>query len=95
MVALLFWIVGSAFLVKKISLIGIVVLMVKDKVLNEVLLGLVGFSAGALMGARAFLHLLPEALEHSTSVDAFSYLIVGFIISLSLEKFLCWRHCHK
>ena len=40
----MFWIFGSAFLVSIISLIGIVVLMVKDRVLDEVLLGVVGFS---------------------------------------------------
>jgi len=94
MVALLFWIFGSTILVSIISLIGIVTLIVKDKVLNAVLLGLVGFSAGALMGG-AFLHLLPEVLEYSPSVSVFSYLILGFAMFFSLEKFLYWRHCHK
>ncbi len=94
MFALLFWIFGSTFLVSIISLIGIVALMVKDKVLNAVLLGLVGFSAGALMGG-AFLHLLPEVLEYSPSLSVFSYLIFGFVVFFSLEKFLYWRHCHK
>jgi len=94
MPSLLFWILGSTFLVCLISLIGIATLVLKDMLLQKILLTLVGFSAGALIGG-AFLHLLPEALEHSVSINVFSYLIVGFSIFFLLERFLYWRHCHK
>lgn len=93
MVALLLWIIGSAFLVSIISLIGVFTLTVRDENLNKILLGLVGFSAGALMGG-AFLHLVPEALERAGSTTVFSYLILGFILFFLLERLLYWRHCH-
>jgi zinc and cadmium transporter len=94
MPSLLFWILGSTLLVCVISLIGIVTLVIRDRLFQRILLILVGFSAGALIGG-AFLHLLPEALEHSVSVNVFSYLIVGFAVFFLLERFLYWRHCHK
>jgi len=91
--ALLFWIIGSASLVSIISLIGIVTLTLRDELLGKIVLGLVGFSAGALMGG-AFLHLMPEALEASESTPVFSYVIIGFILFFLLERLLYWRHCH-
>jgi len=94
LVSVLLWILGSAVLVSAISLVGIFTLAVKEGVLNKILLGLVGFSAGALMGG-AFLHLVPEALEKDSSFNVFSYLIVGFIMFFLLEKLLYWRHCHN
>lgn len=76
-----------------ISLIGIFTLTVRDEYLSKILLGLVGFSAGALMGG-AFLHLVPEALERAGSTTVFSYVILGFILFFLLERLLYWRHCH-
>lgn len=84
---LLLWIVGSTTLVSLLSLIGITTLMIKDQLLKQILLVLVGFSAGALMGG-AFLHLLPEALGHSPSTHIFSYLLVGFVIFFLLKRIL-------
>jgi len=73
---LLLWIVGSTTLVSLLSLIGITTLLIKDQFLKQILLVLVGFSAGALMGG-AFLHLLPEALGRSPSIHVFSYSVVA------------------
>ena len=50
-------------------------------------------SAGALLGG-AFLHLIPEALENSSTTTVFSFLLAGFIVFLLVEKILHWRHCH-
>jgi zinc and cadmium transporter len=68
--------------------------MIKDQILKRILLVLVGFSAGALMGG-AFLHLLPEALGSSPEMIVFSYLIIGFVLFFVMERFLYWRHCHE
>src|SRR4030042_6606989 len=88
------WAIGASIVVSLISLIGIVTLLFKEKRLNEILIPLIGFSAGGLIGG-AFLHLLPEALEQIESQAVFSYLILGFISFFILEKYLHWRHCHK
>jgi zinc and cadmium transporter len=85
---------GSTFLVSLISFVGVVTLAIKSRLLNKILLILVSFSAGALMGG-AFLHLLPEAIETATDVNILLYVLVGFVIFFLLEKILYWRHCHK
>lgn len=90
---MLIWIIVSSFLISLISFIGIVSLAFKDKLLDRILLYLVGFAAGTLLGG-AFLHLLPETVEKSTSTNVFLALSVGFFLFFLLEK-LMWRHCHK
>ena len=90
----LFYILFATFIVSLISFVGVFTLAIKDNVLNQILLFLVGFSAGALMGG-AFLHLLPEAIEYSTDLNVFVFVLVGFILFFLIEKVLHWRHCHK
>ncbi len=91
--SILFWIICSTLFVSLISLIGIFTLTLSDKSLKRILLVLVGFSAGALMGG-AFLHLIPESLDNSSSDAVFVTVILGFILFFLLEKML-WRHCHE
>lgn len=90
----LIWILISTVVVSLISLIGIVALSIKEKLLHKILFCLVGFSAGALIGG-AFLHILPEALEETQSTTVFYYLIAGISIFFLLERYLHWRHCHE
>jgi zinc and cadmium transporter len=88
------WAIGASIVVSLISLIGIFALLLNEKVLDKILILLVGISAGALIGG-AFLHLLPEALEKSNSTSTYLYLIVGFILFFVMERYLLWRHCHE
>ena len=83
----------STFFVSIISLIGIVTLAIKEERLHKIIFGLIGFSAGALIGS-AFLHILPEALEKTNSTVVFYYLILGLTLFFLLERYLHWRHCH-
>jgi len=91
---MLLWILGATFLVSLISFIGVLTLTLKDKTLDEILLVLVAFSAGALMGG-AFLHLLPESIAESPDISKFIYVLMGFILFFFMEKILHWRHCHE
>ena len=91
---ILTWILASTFLVCLISFIGILTLAIKDKLLNQILFCLIGFSAGALIGA-AFLHLVPEALEKTNSTPVFYYLILGIVLFFMMERYFYWRHCHE
>jgi len=89
------WALGASIIVSLISLIGVVSLLLREKLLNKILLVLVSFGAGSLIGG-AFLHLLPEALEKGeNSFEVFLYVILGFIFFFILEKYFYWRHCHK
>jgi zinc and cadmium transporter len=88
------YILFATFIVSLISFIGVFTLALKDKILDKILLILIGLSAGALMGA-AFLDLLPEAVKNSKGSDVFIIVLVGFILFFLIEKVLHWRHCHK
>jgi len=90
----LFSAIAASFTVSLISLIGIFTLIFKEKFLNKLLLLLIGFSAGGLIGG-ALLHLVPEALEKRGAEEVFLYVIIGFCAFFILEKYLHWRHCHK
>ncbi|HDI06505.1 MAG TPA: ZIP family metal transporter [Candidatus Aenigmarchaeota archaeon] len=93
---MLIWILVSTFLISTIAFIGAISLFLKEKYLNKILLILVAFSAGALIGG-AFLHLLPEAISKAGVEESFSlflYLILGFCTSFILEQFIGWHHHH-
>jgi len=91
---ILVWILVSTFLVSLISLVGILTLSIKENLLQRILFALIGFSAGALIGG-AFLHLLPEALQKSSSTNVFYFLILGLVLFFMMERYFYWRHCHE
>jgi len=93
----LVWILLSTLLVSLISLVGIFFIAMKEQMFKRLLLLLVSFASGTLLGA-AFLHLIPESLfpeplsaYNETAVIA---MLVGILAFFLLEKFL-WRHCHE
>ena len=95
---ILIYVLISTFLVSLISFIGVLTLLLKEEFLNKILLILVVFSAGALIGG-AFLHLIPEAIEkvglkEGDILKIFLYLISGFCTFLILEQFISWHHHH-
>lgn len=78
--------------VSLVSFIGILFVGLKETFVKRILMALVGFSSGSLIGA-AFLDLLPESLEQIGQA-IFYYVIVGIVFFFAMEKFLYWRHCH-
>ncbi len=93
--SLLLWILASTIAVSLLSFVGVLVLFFKDGLLSKVVLWLVAFSAGSLIGG-AFLHMIPEAIEtlHNNTL-VFIWVIVGFSIFFALELFIHWHHCHS
>ena len=88
------YIILATIIVSLLSFAGIITLALKGQILNKILLILIGLSAGTLMGG-AFIHLLPEAVEGNPGINAFLFVLVGFILFFIIEKVLHWRHCHK
>lgn len=84
----------ATFIVSLLSLAGVISFAIKDNVLKKILLHLVGFAAGSLIGG-AFIHLLPEAIEQSNSFNPFIYLLIGIILFYLMERLLHWHHCHE
>ena len=85
---------SATVLVSLISLVGIFTFGIKSKFFDKTLILIVGFAAGGLMGS-AFLHLLPEALEHGEPGLVFLYVLIGFSAFFLMERYLHWRHCHN
>jgi len=83
----------SVTAVSLVAFIGILFVGLKDAFLRRILMALVGFASGSLLGG-AFVHLLPEALEEAGQA-VFHYVIVGIVFFFAMEKFLYWRHCHE
>lgn len=87
--------IGSVLTVSLISLIGASVLLFTKEKLKKVLLFMVAFSAGALLG-DAFIHLIPEAVsENGLSIQTSLLITSGILIFFILEKIVHWRHCHQ
>ena len=94
MSAELFSILIATLIISSGSLVGVLAISIKPKVLNRFLLPLVSLSAGTMLGA-AFLHQLPESLEQLDVHLAFQLTLISFITFFLLERFLHWRHCHE
>lgn len=94
--SILLWIIISTFAMSLIAWVGLFVLYFKEKLLKKIILPLVAFSAGALLGG-AFLHMIPEAIEMvgGPQLSIFLWLLFGFVLFLLLEQFIHWHHCHK
>lgn len=90
----LLWILSATVLVSLISLVGVITLAMKPAILDKILVLLIGFAAGGLIGG-AFLHLLPEAIEQSGCDTAFFYTLTGFTAFFLMERYFYWRHCHS
>jgi len=84
----------ATFLVSLISLLGVITLSLKEKILNKITFLLVALSAGALLGG-AFIHLIPESIEIISAESTFLITMGGFALFFFIENILQWRHCHK
>lgn len=89
------WIVASSLLMSAIALVGSVTLFLKPETLRRILLPLVAFSAGSLIGG-AFFHMIPAGLSEYGSTDSFFvWLVAGFGVFFALEQFMHWHHCTR
>lgn len=89
------WIVLSGFGMSVIALIGGAMLFVKQATLDRLVMPLVAFSAGSLLGG-AFFHMLPAALGGASDpISVLAWTLIGFTVFFALEQFLHWHHCHR
>ena len=90
----IFYTLASVVLVSLFSLVGIVLLLLKERILSYVVMLLVSFSSGSLFG-DAFIHLLPETVaEHGFTVAVSIFVLCGIAGSFVVEKIIHWRHVH-
>ncbi len=79
---ILFTFIGSI-----VSLIGGIILLMKEKFAVKISHLLASFAAGALLGT-AFFDLLPEAFEEPSEINIFLWTLVGILIFFILERFI-------
>jgi zinc and cadmium transporter len=77
-----------------LALGGAFSLIISKENLNKILLFLVAFAVGALLGG-AFFHLIPESLGELDSIIVGLLILTGFFSFFFIERFLHWHHCHK
>lgn len=91
----LWWIVLSGLAMSVIALTGSLTLVLSEETQRRLLLPLVGFAAGALLGGALF-HMLPTATESLRSpLEAYLWFIAGFVAFYLVEQYLHWHHCHR
>ncbi|MBS3081976.1 ZIP family metal transporter [Candidatus Pacearchaeota archaeon] len=84
----------SVIVVSLISVIGIFTLSINTKKLNKILLYLVSFAAGALLG-DVFIHLIPELIkDNSFTLKTSFFTLGGILLFFIIEKIVHWQHCH-
>lgn len=84
----------AAVVISVLSLSGVVTLAWRRGSINKILLPLISFSAGTMLGG-AFFHLLPEAIVERNGIQGvFELALAGFILFFLLERILRWHHCH-
>ena len=88
-----FYTLISVIIVSIISLIGILTISLKTKSLEKILIYMIAFAAGALLG-DVFLHILPEISENGFTVSISIYILLGIALGFVTEKIIHWRHCH-
>lgn len=91
------------FLIGSLSLIGLFMITIKEKILDNILFVLVAFGTGTIL-ATALFSLIPEALHHLEELNAegstlnesslFLIVIIGFIVFFIIERFIYWFHGH-
>lgn len=90
-----FYSLVSVFVVSLISLSGVIALSLSLDRLKKILIFLVSFSAGAMLG-DVFFHILPELAEGRGLGGLTPFLFIGgIILFFILEKYIHWTHCHE
>jgi zinc and cadmium transporter len=89
------WIVASGLVMSAIALIGSVTLVLREATLRRIVLPLVAFAAGSLMGG-AFFHMIPAGMiKYGNDETFYLWVLMGFTVFLGLEQVLHWHHCRR
>ena len=86
-----------------LSLIGALMISIREKTLDKILFILVAFATGTIL-ASALFDLIPESLHHLEELNAegatitesslFIFVIFGFVMFFIIERFIYWFHGH-
>jgi zinc and cadmium transporter len=89
------WILLGGVAMTAIAGVGSVTLLLPEATLDRILVPLVAFAAGSLLGG-AFFHMLPAAVEATQpAIVVFGWAMLGFVVFFVLEQFLHWHHFQR
>jgi zinc and cadmium transporter len=92
---MLSWIIVSGIAMSLIALVGSLTLVLKQTTLDKILLPLVAFAAGSLIGGALF-HMIPASIHQmGNDISVYLWIVAGFLVFLALEQFLNWHHSHQ
>jgi zinc and cadmium transporter len=87
------WIVLGGVLMSGIALLGAITFVLPERVQKRLVLPLVAFSAGSLLGG-AFFHMLPAAVTRASSgLAVWIWVLAGFSLFFAFEQVLHWHRC--
>jgi zinc and cadmium transporter len=88
-------IVVGGLLMSAIAMVGSLTLVLPEGTLSRLLLPLVAFAAGSLLGG-AFFHMIPAGLGAGYDpLQAGALILAGFSAFFVMEQCLHWHHCHR
>jgi zinc and cadmium transporter len=94
-IPILAWILGGGVAMSAIALVGALTLLLSEAALRRVLLPLVAFAAGSLIGGALF-HMIPATTARTGDVlPSMAWAALGFVVFFALEQFLHYHHCHR
>jgi zinc and cadmium transporter len=77
------------------SLVGAFGLLMRPQTLQKLLQFLVSLAVGVMLG-QAFIHLIPDAAQHTGSMRTVLLLVLaGMLLFFFLEKVVRWQHHHE
>jgi zinc and cadmium transporter len=86
------WIILMTVIDGLLGLVGIFSFFITKKFLNKIILILVAFATGALLGGAIF-HLIPESVSKLSWFITIILTIAGFGLFFLVEKLLHWHYC--
>ena len=92
MLSTLQWIILMTIIDGLLGLIGVFSYFISIKTLDKIILILVAFAAGALIGGALF-HLIPESITVLTPFITLILTAAGFGLFFGVEKLLHWHYC--
>ena len=92
--SILLWILVMTIINGLLAFAGAIFYIIFRKKIKKLLIFLVSFTTGALLGG-AFFHFIPESLEELSITQTLFITLIGFFGFFIIEKFLHWHHCHE
>jgi zinc and cadmium transporter len=89
-----FWILLMTFINGLIAFAGVISFFFSKKFISNIILILVSFAIGGLLGGAIF-HFIPESMEVLSLGKIGVLVLFGVLIFYGTEKFFYWHHCHK